>query len=362
MKILITGGHSSPAISIIESLHNKNIVYVGREFLLDKKTEKTLEYKEILRKKIKFINLNTGKLNRELSFKSIIDFFNIPIGFINAYKIIKNEKPDIVLSFGSYIAIPICIIAWLKKIPVYIHEQTIEPGLTNRLLSKISKKIFISFPQSLKFFPTNKTLLTGNPIKQSILNPKKIMNIKKIRPVIFITGGSLGSHSINLIIKDIAIYLLKKYMVIIQTGSADKFNDFNVLNNIKNRLPNNIQQNFYIFKSLSSDEISYLYSISDLVISRAGANTTFELIYLKKPCILIPLPWSVKNEQEKHAQLITNAHAGEIFYQNQTSNILLKIIDKILNNLSEYKNNFNNLYYLIKTNASQKIIETIFSN
>jgi len=362
MKILITGGHYSSALAVIDKLRNHNIIFVGRKYSLDSENSESLEYKEIKKRNIKFINLLTGKLNRELSLSMLVSLVKIPLGFFHAFKIIWKEKPDRVFCFGSYVAFPIALISWLFQIPIFIHEQTISPGLTNKITALFAKKIFISFPESYKYFPTKKTILTGNPVRESILNSKNnFLNIKKTKPVIFVVGGSLGSHSINKLIIKLLPYLLKKYIVVQQTGSVKKYNDFEEIKKIIKLYPNEYKSNFYIKKDFLDYEIANIYSIADIVISRSGANTLFELVALKKPSVLIPLPWSVNEEQLKHAKILKKAGVGEIFYQNQDCQMLSKLIDKIIENLESYKKNFKNINYIYKKDAAEKIIKEILN-
>ncbi len=361
MKILITGGHLSPALAFIDEYLKKhpkeNIIFVGRKYINNFEKVITLEYKEITERKIKFINLTTGRLTRILNWRSFINFLYIPIGLFNAYKIVNEEKPDVIFSFGGYIALPIAIVGFFKRIPVYTHEQTIKPGLASRIISLIAKKIFVAFPESANYFNKKKTVIVGNPLKQSVLKViKKPLNIKKDRPVIYITGGTLGSHSINLHIKKILKKLLKKYIVIHQTGDTKQYQDYEVLKKIKDK-------NYFLKKHFYSEEVGYIYQIADLVIARAGANTFFELLYLKKPTIFIPLPWSANKEQLLHAQIFKKNGIGEIFYQNDKSENLSLLIDKMIENIEDYKKNFyrlkNSYQQLANKNASQILIREI---
>lgn len=361
MKILITGGHLSPALAFIEKFEKKyskeSIVFVGRKYINNFEQVLTLEYKEITSRKIKFIDLPAGRLTRLLNFRSILNLFYVPIGFFKAWQIITTEKPDLVLSFGGYIALPIALAAFLKKIPIYTHEQTINPGIANKIIGYFAKKVFISFPESKKFFKKEKILLTGNLIRDNIFKIiKKPFKIKKDRPVIYITGGSLGSHSINLHIKNILHLLLKKYIVIHQTGETKQYKDYEKLKKIKHR-------NYFVKKHFFHEEIGYIYHLADLIIARAGANTFFELLSLKKPAILIPLPWSANREQIYHAKLFVKLGLGEIFYQGRKDKELIDLIEKMFKNLRQYKLNFENLpndyQNLLNKNASQYILQQI---
>jgi len=365
MKIIITGGHLSPALSVIDEINNTHketeIIFVGRKYVSSKDKSPTLEYKEITKKGIKFYHLNAGRLTHIVSLSSFINFLKTPIGFIQALKIVKAEKPEYILSFGGYLALPIAFAAFLLKIPVYSHEQTISPGLANKLIDKFANKIFISFEESQRFFSGNKTILTGNPVKTSVL---KIINkpfiIDKNKPVIYITGGSLGSHSINTHIQKILKELLKKYIIIHQTGNVKNYNDFERLKNFKSSLPVEQKNNYYLVEHFGEDELGYVYSSADLVISRAGANTFFELIFLKKPVIFIPLPWSANQEQLKQAMIFQESGTGEIFNQAENSQNLLILIENMMNNLNKYISNFTNLTNLYHKNAAKNIVQEIF--
>ena len=367
MKILITGGHPSPALAIIDSLKkikkNVEIVFVGTKYTSPTKKTLSFEYKEIQKRNVKFLEIKTGRLNRTISTFSFKNILLIPVGFFLAEKIIREEKPDVVLSFGSHIALPICIISFLHKIPVFTHEQTINPGLANKVISKLAKKIFISFQEASKFFPKNKTILTGNPIRKSIFYVKKrvLTTQQRNKPVIYITGGSLGSHSINIHIKNILPELLKKYIVIHQVGNVKKYDDLNKLLEYKKRL-GKIAYNYILNSHFLDDEIGYIFKVSSLVVSRAGANTFFELLSLKKPTIFIPLPWSANKEQKEHALFFKKNKIGEIFYQKGDSKKLLKIINRMMRNLSFYKKNFQRLQKSLQPqDADMLIIKEILS-
>ncbi len=169
------------------------------------------------------------------------------------------------------------------------------------------------------------------------------MNLVKDRPVIYITGGSLGSHSINQLIKQILPTLLKKYIVIHQVGDTKEYQDFENLISLQLKLPKILQKNYFPQKFFFDDQIGYIYSLADIVISRAGANTFFELLALHKPTIFIPLPWSAGGEQELHAKIFKRAGVGEIFYQGENISKLIQLIDKMITNIDKYKKKFHQL-------------------
>lgn len=355
MKILITGGHVTPALALIEEMDTQNVVFVGRQFVPGSKTIPSFEYKEVTSRGIPFINLKTGKLTRTFSLKALGDWLQIPLGFIRAYQILSAEKPHVIMSFGSYLAVPIAFWGWMFGVPVYTHEQTVMPGLANRIIGKFATKIFLAFDQTEKYFPLGRTMLTGNPIRKAIfVKIKAPFPFAKSKPVIYITGGSLGSHSINVHIKNILAELLKKYTVIHQIGESEEFHDFAELSHIRDT-------SYYPMKHVAEDEIGYVYSWADVVVARAGANTFFELVALEKPAVLIPLPWSAGGEQHMHAQIFKAAKAGEVFEQTGTSEALLATINQVYEKREEYHNNIISLHKKYALDATATILHEILS-
>ncbi len=323
-----------PALALIDSLvDNKSIeiIFVGRKFNLDSEQSYSLEFQEIEKRKIKFIPINAGRA-------ALKNFFQIIFGLVNAFKIVNKEKPRLIFSFGSFLGFPFAFVGWLTGIPIFIHEQTLNPGFANRLSGFFAKKVFVSFPQSAKFFNKNKVIVSGNPVRKEIFEVKsKPFEIDKKMPVIYITGGSLGSHSINSHFLKILPKLLEKNIVIHQTGNVKEYKDYETLSKMKESLPKELQSRYFLREHIYSHEIGYVYSLADLVISRSGANTFFELVALKKPSILIPLPWSARLEQQKQADLFVSSSLGEVFSQFDSSEKLLQLIDKMMGNLDSYK-------------------------
>jgi UDP-N-acetylglucosamine--N-acetylmuramyl-(pentapeptide) pyrophosphoryl-undecaprenol N-acetylglucosamine transferase len=364
MKILVTGGHLSPALAIIDRLQkNKDkkieIVFVGRKYVPDIEKTISLEFKEIDKRHIKFYDLPAGKLTRLFSFKSLTNILKTPSGFFYACQLLKKEKPDVILTFGGYIGLPISIVGSILKIQVIIHEQTIHPGLANRIISGFATLIFISFPEARQYFPPKKTAVSGNPVKESVFKIiKKPFEIKKDKPVIYVTGGSLGSHSLNVIIEKILPSLLRKYIVIHQTGNIKEYDDYQRLSKTKANL-GDLKNNYYLREHFYENEIGYIYSLADIVIGRSGANTFFETIALKKPAIFVPLPWSAANEQNEHAAIFEKYQTGFMFNQYWPEEELIPIIETMFKDLKKYKDNFKNLENKYRKDATEIIVQKI---
>lgn len=366
-KIMITGGHATPAFAVIDYMlahgfTKTQLVFVGRKHAVDYDKNLSFEFKEIKKRGIMFVPFKTGKLSRTLSLSTITNLLNIPLGFIVAFIIIKRNKPTKLLSFGGYIALPIAIWAFIFRIPIFTHEQTIQPGLANSIIALFAKKIFVSFQDSKKYFSKKKVLFTGNPIRVSVLDAKPFsISLDPHKPTIYITGGNLGSHSINTKIKQILPDLLDKYNIIHQCGNVKEFNDKKELEMFASTLSAEQQKRYILREHFFDEEIGSVYHTSNMVVSRSGANTFFELVALHKPAILIPLPWSVRDEQEKHAKLFKKMGFGEIFYQQKTASELFEIIRKVMVNLEYYEQNFKKLTSKDEINSAQLIVDTLLS-
>ncbi len=364
MKIAITGGHLSPAIAVIDEISKKDsILFIGRKFINDREKSFSLEFQEISKRNIPFYHLQAGRLTRFLSVRSLINILKIPLGFFQAFNVLLKEKPDAIMSFGGYIGLPVCCVGFLLRIPIYIHEQTIHPGLSNRIIGHFARKIFITFEETKKYFSADKVIMTGNPVRKNVFKiAKKPLSLPHDKLILYIMGGSVGSHSINILIEKIIGKLLEKYIVIHQTGNVKEYSDFARLMVLREKLDDRKKNNYYLREHFMEDEIGYIYSRSDLVISRAGANSFFELLAWLKPTLFIPLPWSASDEQRKHAQFFKEKGVGEIFDQSEDSEKLLLLINKMLDNLNFYKSNFKNLEQFHKQNAASFIVKTITEN
>ena len=342
MKIAVIGGHLSPSLALIEKLPKEvEVIYIGRKNTFEGDDSRSLEYSTITDHGIKFYPLTTGRLQRRFTKNSLITLSKVPLGFLSARKILKKENPDIVVGFGGYLSLAVCTAAKSLGIPVVIHEQTLEAGLANKIISKFADKICISFESSKKFFPNSKTILTGNPIRSEIQVRDAIaradLKIDGNLPVIYITGGSTGSHTINCAVESCIEVLLEEASVIHQTGDAREFNDYARLEQKKNTFPDEKKSRYRLQKFIMPKEVGFVMQNSALVVGRSGINTVSELLYLKKPALLIPLPFAQRNEQLKNAQMLREAGLAEILMQSELTGItLLEKITTMLENMKKY--------------------------
>jgi UDP-N-acetylglucosamine--N-acetylmuramyl-(pentapeptide) pyrophosphoryl-undecaprenol N-acetylglucosamine transferase len=354
MKIVIIGGHMSPALAVIEQLKNEEIFYLGRQYAFENDLAISLEYQEVAKLKIPFYSINAARLQRKFTAQTIPSLAKFPSGFLQALKILKQIKPDVVLGFGGYVSVPVVLAAAVLKIPTVIHEQTLEAGFANRFESKFATRVCVSWDSSGKYFPKGKTILTGNPLGNNILGAKP--NDKNDLPVLYITGGSGGSHVINSLVEKSLKKLLEKFVIIHQTGDSKEFNDFDRLQLEKNKLGSVLANRYHLQKFYSPAEMAQNLVSADLVIGRAGINTVTELIYLRKPAFLIPLPFAQKNEQLKNALFLKELGLGEVGVQKTlTTDLFVEKIFNMFGNLKIYQLKDQNL----TINASQNIIKVL---
>lgn len=358
MKIAICGGHLTPAMAAISELKNRKlneIFYVGRSKTIEGDPTPSAESVVIPNLGVKFYSIPAGRFQRRFTKYTIPSLARTPVGFAKAILILSQERPDVVISFGSYVALPTVIAAWVLGIPSITHEQTVKGGLANIIIARFVKKIAISWPDSVNFFPKEKCVLTGNPIRKEILAVKRK---RTSRPVIFITGGNQGAHSINEIVLEIIGDLLDKYEVFHQIGSAAKFKDFEMLNAKVSRLPVKLRNRYKASKWLNGNEVAKVYERTSLLVGRSGANTVSEVAALGIPALFIPLPWAGANEQEKNARMLEGLGAALVLPQERlTPKRLWAAINSIINRLDEYNSAARAAKKLVRTDAARVLVD-----
>lgn len=278
-KIILTGGgtagHVTPNLAIIPSLKELGyeIQYIGSYHGIEKKI--------IEGAGIPYNGISSGKLRRYFDIKNFSDPIRVLKGYREALKLMKTYKPDIVFSKGGFVSVPVVLAAKHYRIPTIIHESDMSPGLANKLCFPSAKKVCCNFPETLKYLPENKAVLTGSPIRAELLQGDRLSGLQYAhlstnRPVILIIGGSLGSVTVNTAVRALLPRLLPDYQVIHICGKG----------NLDERL---IGINGYVQYEYVDTPLRHLFAASDLVVSRAGANSICEILALRKPNILIPL-------------------------------------------------------------------------
>ncbi|HKB88235.1 MAG TPA: UDP-N-acetylglucosamine--N-acetylmuramyl-(pentapeptide) pyrophosphoryl-undecaprenol N-acetylglucosamine transferase [Patescibacteria group bacterium] len=332
-KILLTGGHAATTgIAVVEeirktkNLKNAFIYWLGSSRAMEGSKVGTLESMVFPNMGVKFISINAGKIQTKFTRHTIPSILKIPLGFMEAFRSLLEIKPNIVLSFGGYSSVPVVFWSWVFRIPVILHEQTVVGGRANISVSSFATKIALARPESAEYFPSNKSVITGNPLMANVLNvkPKSLLSNT---PKILVIGGSRGSNFINELIVGIAKTLLSRFILIHVTGQ----NDFVMVNDFRESLPSHLKENYKVYESIDPFEMGSYYSQSDLIISRSGANSVSEIIYVKRPAIFIPLPRTFMNEQVKNAKYAQGFGLATVFLEKEaTPQTVIKEISRII--------------------------------
>lgn len=309
MKIIIaaggTGGHLFPGIALAEEFKTKNeenkVLFIG--------TKRGMEERILSREGFHFEAIRASSLKGKNLLDQLKSLIQIPQSIFQVFMIIKRFNPDLVIGLGGYVSGPVVLAASLMGIKTAIHEQNTLPGLTNKLLGKRAQLIFVSFEQALSYFPKEKTVMVGNPIRKRCL-AGVVPSPPRSPFTLLILGGSLGSHQINRAMIDAVNHLLSirdAIKIIHQTGERDL----------------RLVKEAYQSKTFSAevvafiDQIASAYQQANLVICRAGATTLAELMVHHRASILIPYPLAADHHQHLNAKVIVSQKAAQMIDPDQ---------------------------------------------
>lgn len=278
-KIILTGGgtagHVTPNLALLPSLKERGyeIHYIG--------SYNGIERKLIEGAEIPYDGISSGKLRRYFDVKNFSDPFRVIKGYTEARRLIKKYRPDVVFSKGGFVAVPVALAAKRYKVPTIIHESDMTPGLANKLCIPSAAKVCCNFPETLKYLPEDKSVLSGSPIRKELLEGDRLTGLQytglsAAKPIILVIGGSLGAVAINNAVRSLLPKLLKTYQVIHICGKGNL--DENLIGKVG-----------YVQYEYVDAPLRHLFAAADLILSRAGANSICEILALRKPHVLIPL-------------------------------------------------------------------------
>ncbi len=347
-----TGGHIFPAIAIANELKKQDnsvdILFVGAIGKMEMEKVPAAGYK--------IEGLWISGLQRRLTIKNLSFPFKVMASLFKSRKILRNFKPDVVIGVGGFASGPMLRAAASKGIPTVIQEQNSYPGITNKILSKKVRKICVAYEGMEKWFPKEKIVLTGNPVREEIvkLEGKRERGLEHFglnsnQPVLLIIGGSLGARTINEAI-EMNLHLLNEnnIQVIWQTGKG-------FFEQAKRSAAN--YSNSKAFDFIAKMDLAY--AVADVVVSRAGAISVSELCLVKKPCILIPSPNVAEDHQTKNAMALVNHHAAILIKDVEAKEKLGTEIIQLFTNKEEQVKLKNNIASLGFNNSTQAIVSVI---
>lgn len=314
-KIAFTGGgtvgHVSVNLSLIPTALEKGhqVFYIGSKNGIER------EMIESQLSNIKYYPISSGKLRRYLSFENAKDVFKVLKGILDALRVLKKEKPDLLFSKGGFVSVPVVIAARSLNIPTIIHESDLTPGLANKISLKFSKKIYTTFEDTLKYLPKDKADFVGATIREDLKegNQQKgyeITGFDSDKKVLLVMGGSLGSKKLNDIIRENLEALLHDYQIIHLTGHG--------------LVDESYKQKGYIQYEFVKEELTHLLSITDTVVSRAGSNAIYEFLTLRIPMLLIPLGLDQsRGDQIDNAKYFESKGYGKMIPEDQLTQFKL---------------------------------------
>lgn len=363
-----TGGHLYPLIVVKKELEkiaqeknlNLKFFYLGVQ---------PIDPQILIKEKIQVFIIPSSKLRKYFSLKNLIDLLKFPLNFFSALFKLFQYMPDVVFSKGGPGSLGVVLSAWLLRIPVVIHDSDTIPGLTNKISSFFAKKVAISWEVSRKHFPSSKVVFTGQPVDTELINTSVFpsdyqrFNLDFQKNIILVIGGSQGSRFLNDLIVESLYDLLSLGEVVHITGKDHYqetylYAEGKIYSQDLDKL-----KNYHPFPFLSHEDLTILMKISDLIISRAGAGSIFEISALGKPSILIPIEEKVAGEHQ-----LRNAYEyhkyGACFVleeKNATPQILITLVEEVLKKEEIKKQMSQSALEFAKLSAGQKIAELIIS-
>jgi UDP-N-acetylglucosamine--N-acetylmuramyl-(pentapeptide) pyrophosphoryl-undecaprenol N-acetylglucosamine transferase len=350
-----TGGHIFPAVSIANALIKKypdiDILFIG--------AEGKMEMEKVPKAGYKIIGLPVIGMQRKISFRNITFITKLLKSLRKAKKIIKDFNPDVVVGVGGYASGPAMRMAAKHKIPCLIQEQNSYPGITNKIMAKKAAKICVAYDNMDKFFPAEKVLKTGNPVRQDItgLSEKrneafKYFGLNPDKPTILIVGGSLGARTINhSIAAGLQEFIKHDIQIIWQTGKTYIDTAKELVSNINSE---NIFVNDFIYK------MDYAYAAANLIISRAGASTISELCIVGKPAIFIPSPNVAEDHQTKNALALSTKNAALLILDSNAIQELTNTAMELLKNKEQMTSLSKNISKMALYNSADIIADEVY--
>lgn len=368
-----TGGHIYPGLAVVDEIksifkkNNKqiNTIWIGCSKGMDSNIVSKAVDSDGNKSIDKFYGIPSGKLRRYFSMKNFSDVFKIIGGFFAALFILRKEKPAVLFSKGGFVSVPPCLAAKILKIPVYTHECDFTLGLANRINFKSAKKMFVSYEETKNNLPKEqkeKVIVTGNPVRPVFYNAQKskgndFLSIETHdKPILLVLGGSSGAKQINQLVYDNIDFLCQKFYVVHQTG----------LVNTQQNVSEELSKKFTDYHSYEFiyEQMPDVLCCSDIVLSRAGANSIWEAAVMLKPMILIPLCGNgTRGDQVDNARFFEQKNAAKVLVGKDADNNHLKeVLETFLDEKERMKYSENLKKMIFDKKPAQMIAEYIYEN
>jgi len=345
-----TGGHIYPAVAIANELKSR---FPEAEFLFVGAKDK-MEMQKVPQEGYAIKGLWIAGIQRKITLDNAMFPLKLTSSLLNSFKIIKNFKPDVVIGTGGFASGAVLKVASMLGIPTVIQEQNSYPGITNKLLAKKANKICVAYENLERFFPKDKMILTGNPVRQDLINEASkseavaYFKLNANKKTLLVLGGSLGARRINQLIEKELDFLLSQNIQIIWQCGKLYLNDYSKYNE-----KDNVQVVAFI------DRMDLVYAAADVVISRSGASSVSELCIVGKPTIFIPSPNVAEDHQTKNAKAISDKNGAILIKESELETQFETIFSDLISNESKQLELSQNIKKLAKPNATKDIVEEI---
>ncbi|MBN2353382.1 MAG: undecaprenyldiphospho-muramoylpentapeptide beta-N-acetylglucosaminyltransferase [Spirochaetales bacterium] len=348
-----TAGHVFPGIAVCRTLREKTdaeIFWIGSRAGMEKRLAAAAG--------IAYRGIPAGKLRRYPSLKNLFDVWRVLAGFFRSFFVLISLRPSLLFSKGGYVSVPPVLAARLLGIPIITHESDFDPGLATRINARCAEKILLSYPETARYFSSRlraKVVVTGNPVRAAILSGdaargRELVGCPAVLPLVLTLGGSLGSAAVNDLVSSIAQRLCRRAFLVHQTGRAGDSTA-------------GLPHDRYFARPFFSEELPHLLAAAALVISRAGANTLWELAAAGKPSILIPLPEKKsRGDQIRNARVFEDAGAAVVLDEEKVRPAdLLAIVEKLLDNNDSLRRMADEARRLFVSDSSERIADEILA-
>lgn len=345
-----TGGHIYPAVAIANELKSR---FPEAEFLFVGAKDK-MEMQKVPQAGYAIKGLWISGIQRKLTLDNAMFPFKLLSSMWNSFRIIKSFKPDVVIGTGGFASGAVLKVASMLNIPTVIQEQNSYPGITNKLLAKKANKICVAYENLERFFPKDKMILTGNPVRQDLINEASkseaiaYFKLDANKKTLLVLGGSLGARRINQLIEKELDFLLSQNIQIIWQCGKLYLNDYSKYNE-----KDNVQVVAFI------DRMDLVYAAADVVISRSGASSVSELCIVGKPTIFIPSPNVAEDHQTKNAKAISDKNGAILIKESELEAQFENVFSDLISNESKQTELSQNIKKLAKPNATKDIVEEI---
>jgi UDP-N-acetylglucosamine--N-acetylmuramyl-(pentapeptide) pyrophosphoryl-undecaprenol N-acetylglucosamine transferase len=332
-----SGGHTVTATAVVDELIarfpdlSKDIVYLGGlKGMEGEKVGQSVESRVAQEKGIRFVGIRSGKLQRHVAISTVFGLFGVIGGIIDSIRFFQTHTVRFVFSTGGYVTVPVCFVAWMKHVPVVLHEQTTRVGLSNRLSALFSVKNLVGFEEAGRYFPKKKTIVVGNTLRQELTDESSwsrelISKVRRMKeqtpqyPTVLIAGGGQGSHLLNSIVLMALKSLVSNFNVIVMTGDNQVYHDYDRFVVATRKLSRDQQQRVLVLKYASASELGVFYKYVDAFVCRSGALFVYEAGALRIPSVFIPIPWVTQNEQYYNAKVLEELGLAKILPEGELS-------------------------------------------